>query len=294
MKKSLYWILISFFAIIFLVCAFIIVQYMVGYFENRRLQQELSNLHTTSPSASAPTVNIIQNSTSGNQNTGNSSFPTHSQSSGNIVGPTGSGNEDSDILEEMRALYALNNHLVGWIYIEGTEIDYPVLQTPNSTAWHNYYLYRDFYGKDSNRGSLYVREVCDVFEPCDNVVIYGHCMNDYTMFGRLASYESQSFYESHKYIQFDTLYERHTYEIIAIFVTSGTAGEGFTYHSVNNFRSEEEFNNFISAIKGGVPNVYPLCNIPTTAVYGDKLITLSTCNYSIRDGRLVVVAKRIS
>lgn len=296
MKKALYWVLISFFAIIFLVCAFVIVQYMVGYFDNKQLQNELSNLHTTSPTASSSSVNIVQNSTPGGTTSPTDStwFPSDTQSSGSINNPTEPVVTTPQILEEMRALYALNNHVVGWIYIEGTEIDYPVLQTPNTAEWQNYYLYRDFYGKDSKRGSIYVREVCDVFGPCDNVVIYGHCMNDYSMFGRLASYNSKSFYESHKYIQFDTLYERHTYEIIAIFVTSGTSGVGLTYHSVNNFKSEAEFNDFITAIKGGSSKVYTLYDIPTTAVYGDKLITLSTCNYSMEDGRLVVVAKRIS
>ena len=189
----------------------------------------------------------------------------------------------------------MNNHLVGWITIEGTRVDYPVLQTPNTPQWQNYYLYRNFYGSDARHGSIYVRELCDVFRPSDNVVIYGHAMKDNSMFGTVTYYGERSYYEQHKYIQFDTIYEQHTYEIIAVFSTSGTTGVGYPYHAKNNFHSEEDFNEFINAIRGGVSNVYSFYDIDTPVSYGDKLITLSTCYESVhKDGRLVVVAKRIS
>ena len=121
-----------------------------------------------------------------------------------------------------------------------------------------------------------------------------HNMADGTMFGQVVNYRNQSYYQNHKYIYFDTLYEHQLYEIIAVFHTSG-AGDGYPYHTKNNFRNEAEFNEFMNAIKGGDSRVKLFYNIETTAQYGDRLITLSTCwdAYPYPDGRLVVVAKRI-
>jgi len=202
---------------------------------------------------------------------------------------------EPQILDEMKALYDINPDLVGWIKIEGTKIDYPVVQSLHE---RNYYLYKDFYGDYAKEGSLYVREACDVFAPSDNVTIYGHNMANLSMFGQLKYYRTRgkAFYEEHKYIQFDTLYEHHTYEIIAVFATSGTYGVGYPYHLFDDAATEEEFNEFVNAIKGGDSRVTTYYKIDATAEYGDKLITLSTCakNIGIEDGRFVVVAKRIS
>ena len=105
-------------------------------------------------------------------------------------------------------IYEMNNDTVGWIKMEGTQMDYPVMQTPNED---NYYLYRNFDKRESARGSIYVREVCDVNEPSDNVTIYGHNMADGSMFACLHSYINKGAWERNSLIFFDTLYEYHTY-----------------------------------------------------------------------------------
>jgi sortase B len=153
----------------------------------------------------------------------------------------------------------------------------------------NYYLYRDFYKKWSNGGSLYIREACDVQTPTDNVTIYGHNMkNSGTMFHQLLDYTEKEFWQEHRYIRFDTLSERHTYEIIATFKTSANAGEGFPYHLFINAENEAEFDAFVKTCKE-----LAFYDTGVSASYGDKLITLSTCEYTLDNGRLVVVAKRI-
>ena len=285
MKKPLYWILIAVFGVIFLISGYFVVSYLIESHDNKQLQQELIDL--TKPNSTSSTTESV----------GTTDFlPTGADS------PTVPIHTQPVILDKYQALYELNNHMVGWIYIPGSEnpkqnnngVNYPVLQTPNEVEWHNYYLYRDFYGEDDKHGWIYAREACDIFKPCDNIVIYGHNMADGTMFGQVVNYRKESYYQEHKYIHFDTLYEEHVYEIIAVFLTSGTTGEGYTYHSRNYFATEEEFNEFINAIKGGDPRVKIYYNIDTTAEFGDKLITLSTCWKEIEDGRLVVVAKRIS
>lgn len=189
------------------------------------------------------------------------------------------------VLPEYAPVYELNSDLVGWIAIADTNINYPVVQSPDRT---DYYLYRDFYGQDSTHGCIYVREACDVLTPSDNVVIYGHRMKDGSMFNNLLYYEKQSYYKAHRYIQFDNLQERHVYEIMAVFKTVATAS-GFDYHLFVNAFDEADFDEFVAQCKA-----MSLYDTGVSAAYGDKLITLSTCEYSQDNGRMVLVAKRIS
>ena len=218
--------------------------------------------------------------------------------------------ETPTMLPEYAAVYALNKDLVGWLNIPSISVKYPVLQTPDRP---DYYLRRDFYGNYSTPGCLYARETCDIFAPSDNVVVYGHAMKSGDMFGRLNRFQDKAFCESHPYFTFDTLYGHHDYQIIAVFRTSGTWGIGYPYHVFHNAASEEEFSKFIADIKGAaftmdatkidgenlfLGSVYYDSGI--TPQYGDKLLTLCTCEYTLRDpgtntknGRLAMVALRV-
>ncbi len=193
---------------------------------------------------------------------------------------------NSPILPEYQVHYATNNDLVGWISIDGTTINYPVVQR---TSEKDYYLNRNYLGEYSRWGCIYVREQCDVFAPSDNVVIYGHYKQDGTMFHDLHGYYRKSYWEAHPTIRFDTIYERHTYEIVAVFKTSALPGQGYAYHQFNDAASEEEFNAFIETVKS-----MSFYDTGVDVQYGDMLITLSTCEYTLEEGRLVVVAKRVS
>ncbi len=189
------------------------------------------------------------------------------------------------VLKEFVQLYQMNCDMVGWLTIPGTDIDYPVMQTPDRT---DYYLKRNFDKEYSARGCLYARETCDVFTPGDNVTIYGHRMRDGSMFARLDKYMEKAFFQENPYIYFDTLQEMHTYKILSVFLTSATAGQGFAYHTFEKATNAEEFDAFVDRCKA-----LSLYDTGVDAEYGDKLITLSTCEYSQTNGRLVVVAKRI-
>ena len=181
------------------------------------------------------------------------------------------------------AVYEQNTDLVGWIRIDGTTLDYPVMQTKGRT---NYYLRRGFDKKYSYFGVPYAAENCDV-NTSSNVVIYGHNMENGTMFAALRNYTSKSFYEQNKYITFDTLEQFGTYEIISVFKTVASYSNDFAYHQFAD-GDEQHFNDYIENCKR-----LSLYDIQTTAVYGDRLITLSTCEYTREHGRLVVVAKKI-
>lgn len=110
--------------------------------------------------------------------------------------------------------------MVGWLSIAGTTLNYPVMQTPNEP---NYYLKRNFEKEYSDLGTPYIQENCDLTSS-DNLVIYGHHIKGGKMFGALEDYKSQSFYEEHKTIQFDTLTQRGEYEI-TVFVSSHLLSE---------------------------------------------------------------------
>ncbi len=193
---------------------------------------------------------------------------------------------EPEILPEYAALYEQNDHLVGWIKIDGTVINYPVVQTPQEK---DFYLRRDFDRNDSSHGTIYVNELCDVNEPSDNVTMYGHFMKDGSMFADLAQYWDREFWEDYPYIQFDTLTEHRTYEIFAIFRTTATLGEGFEYHNFIDAATAEDFDWFIRQCKS-----LAAYDTGITPPYGDQISCLATCEYTFENGRLVVAARLIA
>lgn len=192
--------------------------------------------------------------------------------------------EGEDVLAKYRELHLQNEDMVGWISIAGTGINYPVMQTPNNP---NFYLKRNFERAYSDLGVPYIQENCDLLTS-DNLIVYGHHINGGRMFGALEDYKSQSFCEEHKNIQFDTLTEQAQYEIVAVFKTVAYSLEGYRYYDFVNAKNEQEFDAYIAKCKE-----LALYDTGVSAKHGDKLITLSTCEYSAQNGRLVVVAKKI-
>ena len=110
----------------------------------------------------------------------------------------------AEAMEQVRAVAADNADTIGWLRIDGTNINNVVMFAPDTPGK---YLHMDFYGKWSYRGTLYVAENCDV-RTADNILIYGHHMKDGSMFGSLISYKDAAFRAAHPIVQFDTLSER--------------------------------------------------------------------------------------
>ena len=267
-KKILYYCALGLFISIFLISGIYLISYIVQSTEETDFNDDL-----------AARVEAIRQQQAQNNNDSANKDP-NNPNNPDYTGPY------ADILPEYRDVYAENKDTVGWIRIEGTKINYPVMHTPDRK---DFYLKRNFKKETSNWGAIYVRESCDVFTPSDNVTIYGHYMQDGSMFHDLHGYYNWTFYQNHKYIQFDTLYERHTYQIVAVFKTIANMGEGFAYHMFDYASDKEEFDQYIRNIKA-----LQMYNTGVEVEYGDMLITLSTCEYTLDNGRLVVVAKRIS
>lgn len=191
-----------------------------------------------------------------------------------------------DILEEYKMLYSLNQKLIGWVKIDDTYIDYPVLQTSNN----DYYIDHNFDQEQDRNGSIFLDADCTILPRSTNLILYGHHMRSGRMFGQLNKYSSESFYEEHKLIQFDTIYERGTYEVMFVF-RSKVYEESeivFKYYQFINAASETEFNSYMREMAE-----MSLYDTGVTAEYGDELLTLSTCDYYTDYGRFVVVAKKV-
>lgn len=182
-------------------------------------------------------------------------------------------------------LHAQNEDMAGWIYIEDTGLDYPVMYTPNNPE---FYLRRGFDKKYAFSGSLFISDGCT--PDGDHVIIYGHNVKaDGSMFGYLLNYDSYNYFKHHPTIHYDTLEENQEYEILAVFYsevyTSDDIG-AFRYYNYQDLSDPETFDHYIaSALTSS------LYDTGVTAEYGDKILTLSTCSYHKEDGRFVVVAR---
>ena len=190
------------------------------------------------------------------------------------------------ILAKYETLYKKNKKLIGWLKIDDTNIDYPVMQTVNN----EYYLDHNFNQEYDKNGSLFLDKDCNAAFPNTNMIIYGHHMKSGKMFGNLNYYSKESYYKEHPQIQFDTIYEEGIYDIMYVF-RSRIYNEDevvFKYYQFFDVNSEDEFYSAMDEMAR-----MSLYDTGVTAEYGDKLITLSTCDSSEEDGRFVVVAKRV-
>lgn len=191
-----------------------------------------------------------------------------------------------DILPEYEKIHQKNQRLIGWVKIDDTIIDYPVMQTVNN----EYYLDHNFNQEEDRNGCIFMDYQCDVVKGCDNIILYGHHMKSGKMFGTLNKYSKESYYEEHPTIQFDTIYEKGTYQVMYVFRSKVYSEEDvtFKYYQFINAASEMEFNSYLNEMAA-----LSLYDTGVTAGCGDKLLTLSTCDYQEKKGRFVVVAKKI-
>lgn len=188
---------------------------------------------------------------------------------------------------KLEELQKINSDIVAYIQIEGTRINYPVVQGKDN----DYYMRKTYKKKYSKDGSLFLDKEYDWSIPSSNLLIYGHNNGNGKMFVDLMQYRKESFYKKHKTIRFTTNKEDAIYEIIAAFdsqVYYKSDKNVFRYYFFINAENEAQYNEYVNnSIKAS------LYNTGKTAKYGDQLLTLSTCAYHVKDGRFVVVAKKI-
>ena len=188
--------------------------------------------------------------------------------------------EKDDRLLGYDRLRQQNRDFVGWVCIEGTRIDYPVMQTKTG---------EDFYLDHNFEGVPFVDGSCELEEgDCRNVVLYGHHMKDQSMFADLVRYEEQSYQEEHPVILFDTWKERGEHRMIGVLRVPDVKEEMSFYRNMQ-CGDEKQYEAFVDEVEER--SLYD-CGVGD--VQGEQLLTLVTCEYSTKDGRMVVVAKKIS
>lgn len=185
------------------------------------------------------------------------------------------------------AMKEQNPDFFGWISIEGTKLDYPVMYSPDNPE---YYLRRDFDGNTSQSGVPFLDASC--FEGCGNYLIYGHNMKNGAMFASLLSYAEKEYWEQHPIIHFDTLSDSGEYEVLAAFYSEiyeqETVGV-FRYYTYTDLSEPPVFEDYAKQVKAAA-----LYETGISAAYGDELLTLSTCSYHKTNGRFVVVARKVA
>ncbi len=182
----------------------------------------------------------------------------------------------------MKSLYEQNKDIIAWIRINNSNINYPIMQTKNNP---NFYLRKNFYKAYSYYGTPYLSEQCNI-NTSDNLIVYGHHIKNSKMFGELENYKRQEYYNNHKIVNIYTLNDKRKYEIIYIFKT--IINKDFDYYNYINLNDESEFNTFKNKCEK-----LAFFNTQIECDYKDKFITLSTCDYTSENARLVIIAKMI-
>ena len=179
-------------------------------------------------------------------------------------------------------LLAINSDIVGWITIQGTHVNYPILQADDN----RYYLNRNYLKDESRAGSIFMdyRNDCQYLSP--NTIIYGHRMKDGSMFAGLKKYLNQSFYEENPILLFDTLYASYEVEVFSAYRT--TTDFNYIQTSFDDLMGYAFF----------LEKLVEKSEIETdvTLSIEDQILTLSTCDHSGNsgNGRLVLHGKLVT
>lgn len=174
----------------------------------------------------------------------------------------------------------------GYIKINGTNINYPVLKGLDN----EYYLTHNYKNEITEYGSIFMNINSDLNNNNSNIIIYGHDMNDGQMFSNLIKYTDKEYYNNHKIIELETENGKSEYEIVCAFksrVFYRDEQDVFRFYRYYNFENEEMYNEYIDNCKK-----LQLYDTGVNAKYGDQLLTLVTCEYSETNGRMVVIAKK--
>lgn len=185
-----------------------------------------------------------------------------------------------------QGMSAVNPDYKGWLTVYGTTATGPVVQGETNDT----YLRTDIYGEHSIPGTLFLDERCDTKQH-GNLIIYGHKMNDGTMFGSLDKFKDEEFFNENGTVCWEGEYGKEYYQIFALMVIPG-------YTTDPKFIDIQEWCNNLSAAKTEemLTTIEDRASIYKEMAFdyeNDKFIFLVTCDYNINNGRMVLVGKRL-
>lgn len=195
--------------------------------------------------------------------------------------------EPAPVVNPYRDSFLANSDMAGWLQIPGTVIDYPIMWTPEN---EEYYLRRGFDGSRDMNGCL-ILDTDSCLDPLTtNLIIHGHNMRAGTMFGTLADYESEDFFQEHREVILYTKECQRKYEVISVFRSQvfKKSQKVFKFYKFFQADTQEEFDDFYENIMD-----LSLYDTGVTAEFGDHFITLTTCSKHVEQGRFVVVAREV-
>ncbi|MDE5883641.1 MAG: class B sortase, partial [Oscillospiraceae bacterium] len=225
-------------------------------------------------------------------------------------------NEEYQMLDAAKSMLELNSDVIGYIHIPnktGEEdpypISYPVVQRRNALDGNEYYLDKNINREQARSGAIFMdyRNFFDymipnedengnpletykrVAENSQNLIIYGHNMHDFSMFGSLKSYiNTNDYYENHAIVELNSNFLQYKYKVFGMIVVDvdDQTDTKFEYWNTINFKDKKEFYDYVNEVKR---RTIRLTDVDVT--YGDQILTLSTCNSTFNEGRLVVFAR---
>ena len=183
--------------------------------------------------------------------------------------------------EDFSKLYAVNNDLKGWIYVPKTEVNYPIVQTKDN----DYYLHHNFYKEANSGGCIFIAsEYKNPFNE-QNTTIHGHHMKDGSMFASLKNFEEEEFFKKNKIVYITTKTEVLKYEVFSVYVQEANNDPYLT-----DFTDDNDYIKYLNGLKE--KSMYQREGM-TDFTANDRIITLSTCNYEVNNGRLLVHARLV-
>lgn len=191
----------------------------------------------------------------------------------------------SGYLPRFADLWEQNPDIRGWLKIEDTPVDYPVVQAKDN----EYYLRRDFERKSNDHGVPFLDYEAELNPASANLIIYGHNMKDGQIFGELMNYKDPEYLADHPVIEFDSVYREGKYKIIGVFLASTEKDHGpvFEYEKFVN-GGEEVTESFLEQVR-----LRTMVDTGVDVTPQDELLCLSTCSYEYWEARFVVVARRV-
>ena len=176
--------------------------------------------------------------------------------------------------------------MAGWVSVEGADADGPVMMDAEGEG---YYLSHNYRGEEDRAGSFFVDALTQTEPLGPYAVIYGHKMHTGEIFGNLERYKDPAVAEAHPTFRFDTLYESYECDIVAAVLTHVMREneEGFRYYRMKNYGSRKKFRALREFIAEN-----ELYHTGIKLKYGDPVVILSTCDYAVEEGRLLLVGRR--
>ena len=249
---------------VLLVCGYMVGSELLARQKEKEDFEQLAKLITVEKSAASPA-------------------PTGSPPADKQPGPAATPSPDSQESQEQRRdlseLFAMNEDFVGWLCTPETDINYPVMHTPDDPEK---YLRRDFQGEYSESGVPFLDSRCVL--DSDNLIIYGHNMMNGTMFAALQEYVQEDFCKANPIVEFQTADGCAEYRVFAVaWVKSND-----DWYKAVNLSNVEDFNSAVEEIIGKA-----LFHVGSSPEFGTQILTLSTCYDSAHNGRLLVLAAKL-